>query len=81
MQMRSTLIELFELLEEYAPTWYSEEHHSRAMRALGQSADPGSLNGGSSPSSRLSRSSDARGAEKIRSNKGTRRAPLMSRKG
>jgi len=27
--------ELFELLEEYAPAWYTEEHHNRAIAALG----------------------------------------------
>lgn len=26
--------ELFNLLEEYAPVWYTEEHHSRAVAAL-----------------------------------------------
>ena len=26
-------LELFELLEEYAPTWYTEEHHNRAVAA------------------------------------------------
>jgi hypothetical protein len=26
-------LELFELLEEYAPTWYSEQHHQRALTA------------------------------------------------
>jgi hypothetical protein len=28
------LAELYELLEEYAPTWYSEELHHRAEAAL-----------------------------------------------
>lgn len=28
------LVELFELLEEYAPSWYTEEHHDRALSAL-----------------------------------------------
>jgi len=28
------LMELFELLEEYAPAWYTEEHHNRAVAAL-----------------------------------------------
>ena len=28
------LQELVNLLEQYAPTWYTEEHHSRALRAL-----------------------------------------------
>lgn len=28
------LAELYELLEEYAPTWYSEEMHHRAEAAL-----------------------------------------------
>jgi hypothetical protein len=31
---REVLEELFELLEDYAPTWYTEEHHNRAMAAL-----------------------------------------------
>jgi hypothetical protein len=28
------LEELFELLEEYAPVWYTEEHHNHAVHAL-----------------------------------------------
>src|SRR5262250_1287364 len=28
------LQELLNLLEQYAPTWYTEEHHRRASRAL-----------------------------------------------
>ena len=28
------LQELVNLLEQYAPTWYTEEHHRRALRAL-----------------------------------------------
>jgi hypothetical protein len=31
---REMLEELFELLEDYAPTWYTEEHHNRALAAL-----------------------------------------------
>ena len=27
-------LELFELLEEYAPVWYTEQHHDRALAAL-----------------------------------------------
>jgi len=27
--------EVFNLLEEHAPTWYTEEHHKRAVAALG----------------------------------------------
>jgi len=27
-------VELFELLETYAPTWYTEEHHNRVVAAL-----------------------------------------------
>jgi hypothetical protein len=26
-------LESFELLEEYAPTWYTEQHHRRALTA------------------------------------------------
>jgi len=26
--------ELFNLLEQYAPTWYTEQHHNRAVAAL-----------------------------------------------
>jgi hypothetical protein len=79
MQTRSTLKELFELLEEYAPTWYSEEHHNRAVHALAQSADPESIIG-PSRNGRSSRRSDASGAEHIQSSKGTRRTPLIARK-
>lgn len=28
------LLELFNLLEQYAPIWYTEEHHNRAEAAL-----------------------------------------------
>lgn len=28
------LLELFNLLEQYAPMWYTEEHHNRAAAAL-----------------------------------------------
>jgi len=27
------LLELFNLLEQYAPVWYTEEHHNRALAA------------------------------------------------
>ena len=36
--IQSALRELFELLEDYAPTWYTEEHHNRAIAALGEMA-------------------------------------------
>ena len=32
----SMLRELFELLEDYAPIWYTEELHNRAAAALGE---------------------------------------------
>jgi len=35
---RDVLEELFQLLEDYAPTWYTEEHHNRAVAALAQSS-------------------------------------------
>lgn len=31
---RIVLEELFELLEDYGPSWYTEEHHNRAIAAL-----------------------------------------------
>ena len=31
---REVLQELFQLLEDYAPTWYTEQHHNRAVAAL-----------------------------------------------
>ena len=34
-EARVVLAELFELLEDYAPTWYTEELHDRAVAALG----------------------------------------------
>jgi hypothetical protein len=30
----AVLEELFSLLEEYGPAWYTEEHHKRAVAAL-----------------------------------------------
>ena len=35
-EAKAALRELFELLEDYAPTWYTEEHHNRAAAALGE---------------------------------------------
>jgi hypothetical protein len=32
----AVLRELFELLEDYAPGWYTEELHNRAAAALGE---------------------------------------------
>jgi hypothetical protein len=31
---REVLEELFQLLEDYAPGWYTEQHHNRAVAAL-----------------------------------------------
>lgn len=31
---KQVLAELFDLLEEYGPSWYTEEHHNRAVAAL-----------------------------------------------
>jgi hypothetical protein len=31
---KAVLEELFVLLEEYGPQWYTEEHHNRAVAAL-----------------------------------------------
>jgi len=31
---QAVIEELFELLEEYGPSWYTEEHHKRAVAAL-----------------------------------------------
>ena len=33
-QLLSTLQRLFDLLEAYAPSWYTEEHHNEALAAL-----------------------------------------------
>jgi hypothetical protein len=33
---QTVLRELYELLEDYAPSWYTEEHHKRATTALGE---------------------------------------------
>ncbi len=86
MQTRSPLNELFELLEEYAPVWYSEEHRRRALQALGQSADAGFLDtgstiGGPAWSSLLLCGPDAQGAEPIRPRSGVRSCRLLRRKG
>jgi hypothetical protein len=34
MKTKAVLLELFELLETYAPAWYSEEQRDRAIAAL-----------------------------------------------
>ena len=33
-EARQALVELFDLLEEYAPKWYTESHHARALAAI-----------------------------------------------
>ena len=33
-ELLAALEMLFELLEEYAPVWYTEEHHNKAVAAL-----------------------------------------------
>jgi hypothetical protein len=82
MQTKAALLELFELLEDYAPVWYSEEHHNRAVQALGQFADPPLLIDESTRSIHSLPSSDAHRAESSRAAKGgTRRAALVARKG
>jgi hypothetical protein len=84
MQTNSALIELVELLEEYAPAWYSEEHHHRAMQALGRSTEGGSLVSGSlikGPLGSIESLPAARGSERNRFHGGACRASLISRKG
>lgn len=34
IEARDSLIELFDLLEEYAPTWYTQAHRARALAAI-----------------------------------------------
>ena len=38
-QVLDALKMLFDLLEEYAPLWYTEEHHRQALSALKASAE------------------------------------------
>jgi hypothetical protein len=38
-QILDALKMLFDLLEEYAPSWYTEEHHRQALSALEPSAE------------------------------------------
>jgi hypothetical protein len=40
MKAKAVLQELFELLESYAPSWYSEEQRLRALAALKQVEKP-----------------------------------------
>jgi hypothetical protein len=34
LKVREALKMLYDLLEEYAPAWYTEEHHDKAEAAL-----------------------------------------------
>lgn len=34
VEVRTALAGLYELLEHYAPCWYSQQHHEQAARAL-----------------------------------------------
>ena len=40
---QTVLRELYELLEDYAPAWYTEEHHKRAAAALGDLFSHGAI--------------------------------------
>jgi hypothetical protein len=40
MTAKEALAELIELLEDYAPSWYTEEHHKRALAALHGASKP-----------------------------------------
>jgi hypothetical protein len=33
-EAREALVELYDLLEEYAPRWYTESHRARALAAI-----------------------------------------------
>jgi hypothetical protein len=33
-EVREALVELFDILEEYAPKWYTESHRARALAAI-----------------------------------------------
>lgn len=39
-ELRNTLQILFDLLEEYAPRWYTREHHLQAASALERATEP-----------------------------------------
>lgn len=41
MRPKAVLKELFDLLESYAPTWYTQEQHQRVSTALRLSPKPG----------------------------------------
>ena len=43
-QILDALQMLFDLLEAFAPCWYTEEHHERALAALAVSASDGFRN-------------------------------------
>jgi hypothetical protein len=34
LKLREALKTMYDLLEEYAPSWYTEEHHEKAEAAL-----------------------------------------------
>lgn len=34
LQLREALKTLYDFLEEYAPSWYTEDHHDKAEAAL-----------------------------------------------
>jgi hypothetical protein len=40
---QTVLRELYELLEDYAPAWYTEEHHTRVAAALGDLFSHGAI--------------------------------------
>lgn len=51
MNPADALKELFDLLEIYAPAWFTEDQRLRVVRALGGSSDPVAEVSGASPES------------------------------
>ena len=41
--VQEAFLELFKLLEQYAPMWYTEEHHNQAAAALRVHQEPRAL--------------------------------------
>jgi hypothetical protein len=39
LSANAALKELFDLLEDYAPAWYTDQHHNRAVAALSRSSE------------------------------------------
>jgi hypothetical protein len=81
MKTKAVLQQLFDLLEEYAPAWYTEEHRDRVAAALDYPEKPALRLIKSSPSGQDASADTAEQASSPASSDAVRRKLLKSEAG